>query len=129
MSIAIALAIRLTREREAIRRQTRGSEETPRARQGRCYNPHVTNHHDKPHLAVHCEWLRRTIEPGRPEPIVMLCQHPVRDGKDCIGPFLEDLATNCGLWEAHPQSHLIPLPEPERWQRRRREGFDYQRTW
>jgi hypothetical protein len=89
----------------------------------------VNGYQDKPHLAVHCQWLKRTIEPGRPEPIVMLCQHPVREGKDCIGPFLEDLPTNCGLWEQHPQSNLIPLPEPERWQRRRREGFDYQRSW
>jgi hypothetical protein len=71
-------------------------------------------------LAVHCLYLRRTLESGRLDPIVMLCQHPVREGKDCIGPFLEDLTTSCRLWEPHPQSHLIPLPEPERWQRRRR---------
>jgi hypothetical protein len=49
----------------------------------------------------------------------------VRDGQPCIGPFLEDLVTACGLWEAHPESHLIPLPQPERWQRRRRrQGYD-----
>ena len=40
----------------------------------------------------------------------------MRSGKECIGPFLEDLTTSCGLWEANPQSHLIPLPQPERWQ-------------
>jgi len=81
-------------------------------------------------LAVHCLYLRRTIEPGRLEPVVTICQHPVREGKECIGPFLEDLATSCGLWEAHPQAHLIPLPQPERWQRRRRrEGFDYRSDW
>ena len=84
----------------------------------------------QPHLAVHCCFLKRSIEPGRAESIVMLCQHPVRDGKECVGPFLEDLATSCGLWEAHPDSHLIPLPQPERWQRRRRrEGFDFQRAF
>lgn len=57
-----------------------------------------------------------------------ICYHPIREGKECVGPFLEDLSTSCRLWEPHPQSHLIPLPQPERWQgRRRREGFDMQR--
>jgi hypothetical protein len=86
---------------------------------------------NKPQLAVHCQWLRRTIEPGRAEQFLTLCQHPVREreGKPCVGPFLEDLTTDCGLWEAHPQSHLIPLPQPERWQRRRREGYDLTRAW
>lgn len=81
-------------------------------------------------LAVHCQYLKRTIEPGRADPLVALCQHPVREGKACIGPFLEDLQTTCGLWEVHPQSHRIPLPQPERWQRRRRrEGYDYYGDW
>ncbi len=84
---------------------------------------------ERPHLAVHCQYLRRTIEPGRPEPFLMLCQHPIRDGNECIGPFLEDLTTSCRLWEPHPQSHLIPIPEPERWQRRRRSGYDYTRAY
>ena len=54
----------------------------------------------------------------------------MRAGKECVGPFLEDLTTSCGLWEPHPQAHLIPLPQPERWQRRRRrEGYDLQRGW
>lgn len=29
----------------------------------------------------------------------MLCNHIVREGKDCIGPFLENLETGCGLWD------------------------------
>jgi hypothetical protein len=80
-------------------------------------------------LAVHCQFLRRTIEPGRFDgQILTICQHPIRDGKECVGPFLDDIGTNCGLWEPHPHSQAIPLPQPERWQRRRRrEGFDYQR--
>jgi hypothetical protein len=49
----------------------------------------------------------------------MVCQHPVREGLECVGPFLEDLVTSCGLWEPHPQAHMIPIPEPERWQQRR----------
>ena len=78
-----------------------------------------------PHFAIHCQYLRRTIEPGRVERFVTLCTHPVRDGADCIGPFLEDLTTECRLWEPHPQATSIPLPQPERWQRRRRrEGYD-----
>lgn len=52
-------------------------------------------------LAIDCRWVRRTIEPNRLEgPVVCLCEHPVRSGFDCIGPFLEDLPTECGLWEA-----------------------------
>ena len=83
----------------------------------------------KPHLAVHCQFLSRSVDPEALEGVVTTCQHPVRAGKECIGPFLEDLTTSCGLWEANPQSHLIPLPQPERWQhRRRREGFDLTRA-
>ena len=98
----------------------------------RCrYNDGVVQRPDNsPHFAIHCQYLRRTLEPGRIEQFVALCTHPVREGKDCIGPFLEDLTTNCGLWESHPQSQSIPLPQPERWQRRRRrEGFDLSRDW
>jgi hypothetical protein len=82
---------------------------------------------ERPHYAVHCQYLKRTIEPGRPDPFVMLCTHPIRDGRQCVGPFLEDMVTDCGLWEPHPQAHLIPLPEPERG-RTRRQGYDVQRT-
>lgn len=73
---------------------------------------------------MHCQYLWRSSSADRREPTA-ICKHPVRDGSDCIGPFLEDLTTACGLWEAHPESHLIPLPQPERWQRRRRrQGYD-----
>jgi hypothetical protein len=81
------------------------------------------------HLAVHCQYLARSSHPGSGDDVDAVCRHPVRDGKECIGPFLEDLTTPCGLWERHPQSNLIPLPQPERWQhRRRREGFDLTRA-
>jgi hypothetical protein len=84
----------------------------------------------RPPFAIHCRHLRRTLEPGRVEQFVALCLHPVREGKECVGPFLEDLSTSCGLWESSPQSQAIPPPQPERWQRRRRrEGFDYQRAY
>ena len=29
----------------------------------------------------------------------MICNHIIREGKDCIGPFLENLETDCGLWD------------------------------
>ncbi len=51
-------------------------------------------------LAADCRYLRRTIDTTRADgPLVCLCQHPVRAGLDCVGPFLEDLPTRCGLWE------------------------------
>ncbi len=51
-------------------------------------------------LAADCRYLRRTIDTARADgPLVCLCQHPVRAGLDCVGPFLEDLPTRCGLWE------------------------------
>jgi hypothetical protein len=81
-------------------------------------------------FAIHCNYLKRSPQPGRMDQYVALCLHPVREGKACVGPFLEDLTTDCGLWEPNPHSQLIPLPQPERWQRRRRrEGFDYTRAY
>jgi hypothetical protein len=53
-----------------------------------------------PRLAIACRHLRRTIDANRLDgPVVCLCEHPVRSGFDCIGPFIEDLPTDCGLWE------------------------------
>jgi hypothetical protein len=85
---------------------------------------------DRQGLAVHCLYLKRGILSGSPEQYLAVCQHPVRAGKECIGPFLEDLTTPCRLWEAHPDAAIIPLPQPERWQgRRRHDGFDLQRPY
>lgn len=51
-------------------------------------------------LAADCRFLRRTIDSSRADgPLVCLCEHPVRDGFDCIGPFLDEMPTDCGLWE------------------------------
>ena len=66
----------------------------------------------RPQMAIHCRWLRRTIDSSRPDPFVTLCMHIVREGEDCVGPFLEDMETDCGLWtraEAgeRPQQHVI----------------------
>ena len=52
-------------------------------------------------MAIDCEWLRRTIDSSRTaDPYVMMCTHIVRDGADCVGPFLDDVETDCRLWEA-----------------------------
>jgi len=80
-------------------------------------------------LAVHCSHLLRPQERGGREPL-RVCGHPARDGRECVGPFLHDLSTACGLWEPHPDQHLIAVPAPDRWQgRRRRAGYDMRRGW
>ena len=51
-------------------------------------------------LAIDCRWLRRTIDSGHAQsPFRTICTHIIRDGKDCVGPFLEDMETECRLWE------------------------------
>ena len=51
-------------------------------------------------MAIDCRWLRRTIDSSRSaDPFLMLCTHIVRDGRACVGPFLEDMETPCRLWE------------------------------
>ena len=51
-------------------------------------------------LAIDCRWLRRTIDSSRAQsPFRTICTHIVRDGKDCVGPFLEEMETECRLWE------------------------------
>jgi hypothetical protein len=62
-------------------------------------------------LAADCRYLRRTIDSRRADgPVVCLCEHPIRAGFDCIGPFLDDIPTDCGLWEAMPRPVRRPAP-------------------
>ncbi|MGI8553054.1 MAG: hypothetical protein ACR2PL_20055 [Dehalococcoidia bacterium] len=50
--------------------------------------------------AADCRYLRRTIDSSRLDgPVVTLCMHPIREDFDCIGPFLDETPTDCGLWE------------------------------
>jgi hypothetical protein len=65
-------------------------------------------------MAIDCMWLRRTIDSSQKNnPFQTLCSHIVRDGKDCIGPFLDAMETNCQLWE--PNHRLAArLAEAER---------------
>ena len=58
-------------------------------------------------FAVHCRYLKRTLDSASAEGVLTLCQHIVREGKPCIGPFLEDLSTQCGLWEMHPDRRPV----------------------
>lgn len=68
-----------------------------------------------PRLAALCRYLRRTIDPARleNERVVALCSHIVREGSDCVGPFLEGAATDCGLWEPRPEDDSSPHPWEE----------------
>lgn len=46
--------------------------------------------------------------------LVNICRHIVRDGMDCVGPFLDDAETTCGLWEAAgPEGPAVTLPRRE----------------
>jgi hypothetical protein len=38
--------------------------------------------------------------------LVNYCRHIVREGRECVGPFLDDHETTCGLWE--PKAALVP---------------------
>jgi hypothetical protein len=63
-------------------------------------------------MAIDCRWLRRTIDSSHAtDPFRMLCTHIVRDGRECIGPFLEDMETGCRLWEPNERvsARIRPL--------------------
>lgn len=55
-------------------------------------------------MAIDCAWLRRTLDASRRDPHAMICTHIIRGGADCIGPFLEDVDTACGLWEPNERT-------------------------
>jgi hypothetical protein len=55
-------------------------------------------------IAARCRYLRTTLAPGGD--LANFCQHIVRDGMACVGPFLDDAPTDCGLWEE--RARLLP---------------------
>ena len=66
-------------------------------------------------LAIACRYIRRTIDSSRLDgPVVCLCEHPIRSGFDCIGPFIEDLTTDCGLWEPKSEQQTA-VDAPRGW--------------
>lgn len=50
-------------------------------------------------LAARCAYLRVTMGERSGGNLVNLCLHIVREGRECVGPFLDDTETTCGLWE------------------------------
>jgi hypothetical protein len=81
-------------------------------------------------LAVHCAHLKRSIAARRDEYSVAVCLHVVREGRECVGPFLDDLGTSCGLWEADQCAAAIPMPQHHRALRRKRpEGWDFRTAY
>jgi hypothetical protein len=55
-------------------------------------------------IAARCLYLRTTLANGGD--LLNICQHIVREGMTCVGPFLDDAETDCGLWEYKPR--LLP---------------------
>jgi hypothetical protein len=49
--------------------------------------------------APNCRYLQMTFGNSPEQGLVNLCRHIIRDGSTCVGPFLEDTETRCGLWE------------------------------
>ncbi|MBI2766768.1 MAG: hypothetical protein HYX53_12785 [Chloroflexi bacterium] len=54
----------------------------------------------QPRYAARCRYLRMTMGDRAGGNLVNLCLHIVREGRECVGPFLDDTETHCGLWEA-----------------------------
>ncbi|MEX2080594.1 MAG: hypothetical protein WEC33_03175 [Dehalococcoidia bacterium] len=50
-------------------------------------------------FAARCRFLRVTLGERAGGNLLNLCQHIVREGRECVGPFLDDTETDCGLWE------------------------------
>ncbi len=50
-------------------------------------------------LAAKCALLRVTMGERPGAGLVNYCRHIVREGRECVGPFLDDHETTCGLWE------------------------------
>lgn len=43
--------------------------------------------------------------------IINLCDHIIREGSECVGPFLDDHETDCGLWEARTERVIGSSPQ------------------
>ena len=49
--------------------------------------------------ATACRFLRVTLGDRAESGLLNLCLHIVREGSACVGPFLDETPTQCGLWE------------------------------
>ena len=50
-------------------------------------------------LAANCRYLQMTFGNSPEQGLLNLCRHIIRDGSACVGPFLDETETRCGLWE------------------------------
>jgi hypothetical protein len=55
-----------------------------------------------PRYAAGCRFLRMTMGSIPGVNLVNVCRHIVREGMECVGPFLDETETYCGLWEGRP---------------------------
>ena len=61
----------------------------------------------EPRYAARCAFLRMTLDSKQMGTVVNICQHIIRDGSECVGPFLDDTETHCGLWEEKPGARPV----------------------
>ena len=59
-------------------------------------------------LASKCLYLRTTLGNAPEAGLLNLCTHIIRDGRECVGPFLDDHETTCGLWEPRADAAKTP---------------------
>ncbi|MGH2634393.1 MAG: hypothetical protein ACRDG3_13365 [Tepidiformaceae bacterium] len=65
-----------------------------------------TNEAPPPRFAARCLYLQMTFGGPPDHGLVNICHHIIREGSPCIGPFLDDTETPCGLWELKPTGLL-----------------------
>jgi hypothetical protein len=60
-------------------------------------------------FAARCAYLKVTLGERPGGHLVNICRHIIRDGRECVGPFLDDHETACGIWEPAAANHAAPL--------------------
>ena len=59
----------------------------------------IRMHDRKPRYAAKCRYLQMTFGNTPDAGLLNICRHIIRDGSTCVGPFLDDTVTQCGIWE------------------------------
>ncbi len=62
----------------------------------------------EPRYASRCLYLRMTLDSNKIGGVVNICTHIIRDGRECVGPFLDDTETSCGIWEMKQGNPILP---------------------
>lgn len=52
--------------------------------------------------ATQCLYLKITMGAAGAG-LINICTHIIREGSNCVGPFLDETETSCQLWELHPR--------------------------